>query len=90
MLCNDRNHANCTNINCITSGRSDTVGDQTCCEVVYAARLHLVAMNSAGRNIRYRVEERESRLLQRVPPLQGATVSLPTRKRVATGIGSGY
>ena len=75
MLYNDRNYANCTNTNCVTSGRSDTVGDQNFCDVGNA----FVAMNTAGGNIRYRVEERESGLFQRVPPLQCATVSLPTR-----------
>ena len=72
MLYNDRNYANCTNTNCATGGRCDTVGDQNFCDVVYA----FVAMNTAGGIPRYR--ERESGQFQRVPPLQCATVSLPT------------
>ena len=86
MLYNDRNYANCTNTNCVTSGRSDTVGDQNFCDVLNA----FVAMNTAGGNIRYRVEDRESGLFQRVPLCKAQQFLFPREICGVAGIESAY
>ena len=60
--------------------RSDSSIGKKFCAVVYAAHLRFVAMVTACRNVRKRVQVHESSLFQRVPPfaMRNHALAVPT------------